>query len=290
MGIDLDSGKQRRQRVRRARPYGCIPSGSRATRPARGPSDRGRLVVQERIDVAAILYLGQCRDPGRESAGPSPGSCLTLIAGFMNSSLILEGCGSSRMVPPGDGVRAGINGNLTSGYPWRGSQASGSFPVVGILVETSPSEKDQERPGNGIEAEPSECYKCRRVITSFPRSTGTSTRDAFAMLYISLIVSTILLLIANWLARRSRNSTATIIGSSLAFVIVPFFLMCLLPAVALQGLFLCVAVLFCFITHRGYSQFLPLSCGATLVAYVLAGVLVFQSEREYAAPSRHLSL
>ncbi len=102
------------------------------------------------------------------------------------------------------------------------------------------------------------------------------------MLYISLIVSTVLLLIANWLAKRSGNATATIIGSSLAFVLLPFFTMCLLPAVALQGLLLCVAVIICRVTHGGYSRFWPLSCGATLVAYGLAGILVVQSEREYA--------
>ncbi len=102
------------------------------------------------------------------------------------------------------------------------------------------------------------------------------------MLFLSLIVSTVLLLIANLLARRSGNATATIIGSSMAFVVLPFFTMCLLPAVALQGLLLCVAVIFCRIAHGGYSRFWLLSCWATLLAYGLAGILVAQSEREYA--------
>ncbi len=45
------------------------------------------------------------------------------------------------------------------------------------------------------------------------------------MLFISLILSTLLLLAADWLARRSRYDRVTIFGASFAFLIAPFILM-----------------------------------------------------------------
>lgn len=101
------------------------------------------------------------------------------------------------------------------------------------------------------------------------------------MLFISLILSTLLLLAANWLARRSRDAQVTIFGTSFAFLIAPFFLMCISPPLALQSLLLCAAVVVWGSTSRGPSFFLKLSLGATLIAYGLSGILVFQSEREY---------
>src|SRR5258708_7015748 len=102
------------------------------------------------------------------------------------------------------------------------------------------------------------------------------------MLFISLILSALLLLIANGSAWRARHAGTTILCSSLAFMVGPFFLMCVLPAVALQALLLCGVTIVWRATHRGPSFFLTLSCGATLVAYGLSGMLVLESEREYA--------
>ena len=102
------------------------------------------------------------------------------------------------------------------------------------------------------------------------------------MLFISLILSALLLLIANWSARRTRHADTMIVCSSVAFAVGPFFLMCVLPAVAIQALLLCGATIVWRATRRGPSFFLPLSCGATLVAYGLAGMMVLGSEREYA--------
>jgi hypothetical protein len=102
------------------------------------------------------------------------------------------------------------------------------------------------------------------------------------MLFISLILSALLLLVTNWLAGRGRHAGTTIVCSSLAFMVGPFFLMCVLPAVALQALLLCGATIVWRATHRGPSFFLPLSCGATLVAYSLSGMMVLESERGYA--------
>ncbi|HEV3164390.1 MAG TPA: hypothetical protein VGZ22_10225 [Isosphaeraceae bacterium] len=102
------------------------------------------------------------------------------------------------------------------------------------------------------------------------------------MLFISLIVSALLLLIVNWFAWRTRHPRTTIVCSSLAFMVGPLFLTCVLPTVAFQALLLCGATIAWRATRRGPSFFLPLSCGATLVAYGLSGMMVLESEREYA--------
>ncbi len=102
------------------------------------------------------------------------------------------------------------------------------------------------------------------------------------MLYISLILTMLLLLAANWIARRSREPGAPIVGISLAALIMPFFLMCISPPLALQSLLLCASVAVRYATGRGPSFFLKLSIGATLIAYGLSGFLVYQSDREYA--------
>jgi hypothetical protein len=102
------------------------------------------------------------------------------------------------------------------------------------------------------------------------------------VLYISLVSSTVLLLIANLIARRSRHAITGIACIGLAFLFGAFLLMCILPPVALQSLLLCVAAIVCRITHRGLALFVPFSCGATLIAYGVAGIMVVQGEREYA--------
>ncbi len=102
------------------------------------------------------------------------------------------------------------------------------------------------------------------------------------MLYISLILSAVLLLISNHAARRGRHAAGVIMGWSAIFLVVPFFMMCLLPAVGIQALLLGVVAMIWHASGRGPSSFLKLSCGATLVAYGIAGIFVFQSEREYA--------
>jgi hypothetical protein len=103
-----------------------------------------------------------------------------------------------------------------------------------------------------------------------------------AMLFISLVLSVLLLLIANGIVWRARHAGTMIACSSVAFMLGPLFLMCILPAVALQALLLCGVVFVWRVSHRGRFFFLPLSCGATLVAYGISGMMVLQSEREYA--------
>jgi hypothetical protein len=103
------------------------------------------------------------------------------------------------------------------------------------------------------------------------------------MLFISLILSTLLLLIANWLARRARPSSGSIIGTSTVFLVGSVFTMCFLPALAVQSLLFCLATVVWGAGRRSPSRFLALSGGATLVAYGFSGIIVFQTERTYAS-------
>jgi hypothetical protein len=102
------------------------------------------------------------------------------------------------------------------------------------------------------------------------------------MLYCSLIASALLLALANWTVRRSAYPGAVISLAGAAVVVGPFFIMCVMPPVAMQALLLGLALVIWRVSHRDASFFLRLSCGATLLAYALAGILVFRSEQEYA--------
>jgi hypothetical protein len=95
------------------------------------------------------------------------------------------------------------------------------------------------------------------------------------MLVVSLVLSAILLLIVNGVVWLKRDPDAIIVCVSLVF----FLLMCLFPAVGIQGLLVCGTAYFCRAIRRGPSFFLPLSCGATLVVY---GILGIGPEREFA--------
>jgi hypothetical protein len=102
------------------------------------------------------------------------------------------------------------------------------------------------------------------------------------MLYAALILSLIQLSVANWIVWRARHPGTGVVCASLAFGLGPFFLTCLLPAVALQALLLCGAVAVWRGSRRGPRFFLALSIGATLAAYSFAGCMVVESERKYA--------
>ena len=101
------------------------------------------------------------------------------------------------------------------------------------------------------------------------------------MLYISLMASAVLLLFANWVVRRSRMPGIVMGCAVPACAIGPFFMMCLLPTVAIQSLLLWIAIIVCRHSRRDAWFFLRLSCGATVLAYGLGGILVYQGEREY---------
>jgi hypothetical protein len=105
------------------------------------------------------------------------------------------------------------------------------------------------------------------------------------MLILSLILSWILLLLANLAAWRPQHSPAW------AFV-VPFVLFGILftfgpmgllfsPPVALEFLLLGVALVACFGLRLGPRHFVPLSGLATLVAFGIPGWFVWGSQQEY---------
>ncbi len=102
------------------------------------------------------------------------------------------------------------------------------------------------------------------------------------MVYIVVVVSTILLLVANLIVFRTRRPVGKTAGFSLAMAVGPALLAFVMPLAAIQGLVLMVAVVLWRNSGRGPSYFLGLSCGATLIACGVAGCLVWKFEREAA--------
>jgi len=102
------------------------------------------------------------------------------------------------------------------------------------------------------------------------------------MLYIVVVVSTLLLLVANLIVFRARKPVGKTVSLCLVMALGPFFLACVMPLVAIQGLLLTAAVVLWRNSGRGPSYFLGLSCGTTLIACVIAGSLVWKFERESA--------
>jgi hypothetical protein len=87
------------------------------------------------------------------------------------------------------------------------------------------------------------------------------------LLVISLIVSAALLFLANLIVRRTRFPGAALACASVAFVLAPLYLRCLLPPVLIQAPLLLLAAIIWSASRREPWQFLRLSGGATLLAY-----------------------
>jgi hypothetical protein len=102
------------------------------------------------------------------------------------------------------------------------------------------------------------------------------------MLVASLVLSVLLLLIVNGSVFSKRKAGTIAFVYCLAFVFGPLLLGCVFPAVSVQALLLCGVAIIWRSSGRGPSFFLALSCGATLVAYGVAGVMVLRTECEYA--------
>jgi hypothetical protein len=101
------------------------------------------------------------------------------------------------------------------------------------------------------------------------------------MLIISLILSTLLLLIANGFARYGSRTGAVVACSTLG--VLAIFLFLPLLALVLQAILLCAVTWFWRATRRTPASFFRLSCAATAVAYVPFGLMALASEREYAS-------
>ena len=89
------------------------------------------------------------------------------------------------------------------------------------------------------------------------------------MLYISLILSLSLLVLVNWIVARSRYRVPKTIAVCLGFAFGPVFLMVFFPVVFWQAVVMCGTLLIVAVTQRGRRLYLPVSCAATVVAYVI---------------------
>ncbi len=86
------------------------------------------------------------------------------------------------------------------------------------------------------------------------------------MLYISLVVSALLLIAVNCCAR-GRYPVAGTVGASVVAAVLPMCITLALPAVWLQAALLAVALFVLLVPNRGRRLYLPASVVATLVAY-----------------------
>ncbi len=102
------------------------------------------------------------------------------------------------------------------------------------------------------------------------------------MLFISLLLSTVMLLLANVFVYRRSSSVGRTIAMSLLLAFGPMFMMLFLTPVVIQGLLTAVAVIAWRTSGRRPAAFVGLSCGVALLAYGFAGRLAWQSEQEYA--------
>ncbi len=102
------------------------------------------------------------------------------------------------------------------------------------------------------------------------------------MLFMSLIVSAVMLFFANWFVYRRRHSVARTIAVSLGLAFGPILLMLFLTAAVIQGLLTAIAVVAWRDSRRRPAQFLQLSCAIAVLAYGFALKLAWQSEQEYA--------
>jgi hypothetical protein len=101
------------------------------------------------------------------------------------------------------------------------------------------------------------------------------------MLYLSLVLSMILLLIANVAAHR-RGWLSAFFCVGLAFSLGPLLLMILLPSVALLFLGLAIALLPRYFTDRRPWLFLPASGVVAVIVWVLVLGFALKQQQEYA--------
>jgi hypothetical protein len=111
----------------------------------------------------------------------------------------------------------------------------------------------------------------------FPFLGPTSSKpEVHFMLYISLVLSAGLLLIACWAVCRSRQPIWNTFFSALVFALAPQFLMLFLPVVMMHALVLLAVAVVCSVPRRRPRLFLPLACAATLAVYGIAGWFALQ--------------
>jgi hypothetical protein len=97
------------------------------------------------------------------------------------------------------------------------------------------------------------------------------------MLYISLVFSGILLLLANWIVRRTQHAVVPVVLLAFVFAFGQILLMMFSVALALQAGALGVLVLACCGIWERPRLFLPLSLAGTVLAY---GIVAYHVHRE----------
>jgi hypothetical protein len=111
------------------------------------------------------------------------------------------------------------------------------------------------------------------------------------MLYISLVVSAILLVMVNWSAWRAERPLGPILAKAIAIGLGSMGVcLFMLPPVTLQAVLVCIAALIwraCRLTPR---YFLALSCAATVIAFAIPGCFAFRNTRHLQEAYPYISM
>ena len=100
------------------------------------------------------------------------------------------------------------------------------------------------------------------------------------MLYISLVVSAVMLVALNVIVRRASYPVPKAIGVCLATPFVPFCGLMVFPAAALRAWYAALLLFVLAIPRWGKHVYLPLSVASTAVVYVVVGVPEAERYRE----------
>lgn len=100
------------------------------------------------------------------------------------------------------------------------------------------------------------------------------------MLYISLVVSAVMLVVVNVIVRRAEYPIPKAAGVCLVTPFLPTCLMMVLPAALYSALFAGVLLVVVFIPRRGKQMYLPLSFASAVIVYVVAGRPAAEQYRE----------
>ena len=115
--------------------------------------------------------------------------------------------------------------------------------------------------------------KARDAARHVSRLKRAAPAEGTSMLYVSLAVSGLLLVAANW-AARGKHPVGGTVGAGMIAAVAPMCLMFTMPAVLLQAALLCVALLVLLVPERGRRLYVPASVVATLAAYANCTVSV----------------
>lgn len=100
------------------------------------------------------------------------------------------------------------------------------------------------------------------------------------MLYISLIVSAVMLVVLNVIVRRAKYPVPPAIGVCVATPFVPFCAMAVFPAAVVSAICAAVLLVVLAVPRRGRRLYLPLSVVSTVIVYVVLGWPAAERYRE----------